>query len=470
MKVSEDFYIEFNDFTPKYLQIVSCIKTLILKRKLKDKEKLPSIRDLSLFLNVNNITAKNAYKKLMEEGYVDIIQGSGTFVSKIVLNGRIAKDFKETIKSVNYEDIQYIDFAKESIKRDYFPIERFKEIVMEVLNTSGADSLLYEETLGYMPLRRIIKDKFIGEDINIDNILIISGAQQGIDLAAKVLVNVNSNVVVEKPTYNGALNVFGFRRANIYDIEINENGINLNKLEEILKRKNIELLYLMTYFQNPTGISYSMENKEKLLYLADKYGFYIIEDDYMSELIWNKNMEYKTLKSMDKNDRVIYIKSFSKIFLPGIRLGFLISPTKLKDSFRNSKINTDIATSSLMQRALKLYMEKDYYKEHINKMDLLYKEKYELTLNEINKYLMNKVDFKEPQGGLSFFLKLKDHIQIDSNKLFYELKEKNVLITPASIYFKNSEEGLKNFKISISSLSNEEIIKGINIISSTIRE
>ncbi|MFA6941671.1 MAG: PLP-dependent aminotransferase family protein [Clostridiaceae bacterium] len=462
------FNINFNEYRPKYLQVSDKIKNLINSNILKDKEKLPSIRALALKLNVNNITVKNAYKKLMEEGYVDIAQGSGTYVNKIILNSRVVRDYKDTLKKITASADEFIDFTKESLNSDYFPIESFKEIIMQVLNTYGAEALLYEETLGFMPLREIISEKFWNGSIDKDNILILSGAQQGIDLASKVLVNINSNIVLEKPTYNGALNVFRWRRANIYDIDIKEDGIDINTLEQLLKKKNIELVYLMTYFQNPTGITCSDEKKRKLLYLANKYDFYIIEDDYLSELIYSKNIKHNTLKSMDKNDRVIYIKSFSKIFLPGIRLGYLITPEKLKDSFQNFKINTDIATSSLMQRTLSLYMEKDYWIEHVRRMNTLYSKKYKLTDKILNSCLKEKIEYIDPKGGLSFYLKLKDNVKIDTNQLFYLLKKKNVIISPSSIYYKNPQDGLRNFRISFSSLSDKQIEDGLYKISQVL--
>lgn len=463
------FKIDFNEYTPKYLQLSDKIKYLINSNILKDKEKLPSIRALSSELNVNSITVKNAYKKLMEEGYVDIIQGSGAYVNKIILNSKIIRDYKDTIKKITPAlKNEFIDFAKESLNSEYFPIESFKEIIMQVLNTYGAEALLYEETLGFMPLRKIISEKLWDCTISKDNILILSGAQQGIDLASKVLVNINSNIVLEKPTYNGALNVFRYRRANIYDIDIEKDGINIDRLEQILKKKNIELVYLMTYFQNPTGITYSEEEKKKLLHLADKYDFFIIEDDTISELIYSKNIKYRTLKSMDKNDRVIYIKSFSKIFLPGIRLGYMITPHKLKDSFQNFKINTDIATSSLMQRTLSLYMEKDYWKKHVKKMNNLYGEKYKLTDKMLKLYLKDKIEYFNPKGGLSFYLKLRDNVKMDTNQLYYLLKKKNVIISPSSIYYKNPQDGLRNFRISFSSLSDKQIEEGIYKISQVI--
>jgi len=135
-----------------------------------------------------------------------------------------------------------------------------------------------------------------------------------------------------------------------------EDGIDVTRFEKILKKNRIKCFYAMSYFQNPTGATYSLEKKLRILELAELYDFYIVEDDYLSELIYDNKL-YKSFKSLDINDRVIYIKSFSKIFLPGIRLGYMISPEKHKEYIQNSKINTDISTSSLMQRALDLHIK-----------------------------------------------------------------------------------------------------------------
>ncbi len=160
----------------------------------------------------------------------------------------------------------------------------------------------------------------------------------------------------------------------------------------------------MSYFQNPTGATYSLEKKLRILELAELYDFYIVEDDYLSELIYD-NKQYKSFKSLDINDRVIYIKSFSKIFLPGIRLGYMISPEKYKEHIQNSKINTDISTSSLMQRALDLYINKDLWKEHISYLNMAYKEKYDFMIKCIEKYLGIRLVIILLEEELIFILK-----------------------------------------------------------------
>jgi DNA-binding transcriptional MocR family regulator len=341
------YNIKFIEEIPIYIQISKHIKNLIEKNQVEDGEKLPSIRKLSSQLFVNKDTIVSAYKKLETEGFAVQKMGSGTFAKKRDVQLRFKADYNKTFKelSANILD-KYIDFTGETSSSIYFPVNIFKEVLNEVLDRDGANAFVYKEGLGYKGLRESINKFFWNDKLNIDDILIVSGAQQGIDIASKALINVNDNVIVEKPTYSGALSVFRWRRANIFEVEIKNDGIDIEKLNEILKKNKIKCFYAMSYFQNPTGASYSLEKKKKILELAEKNDFYIIEDDYLSELIYDKKIKYSSFKSLDKNDRVIYIKSFSKIFLPGIRLGYLISPKIFKENMQRSKINTDISTSS----------------------------------------------------------------------------------------------------------------------------
>ncbi len=217
----------------------------------------------------------------------------------------------------------------------------------------------------------------------------------------------------------------------------------------------------MSYFQNPTGISCSLEKKKAILNLATIYDFYIIEDDYLSELIYDKSIQYITFKSLDRNDRVIYIKSFSKIFLPGIRIGYVIAPKDLREQIQNCKINTDISTSSLMQRALDLYLIKGLWKEYIDYLYEIYVPKYEFTKNTIQDILKNKVELQNPGGGLHFYIKIKENVNINSMELFNECMKNKVLITPGVLFYKNPKDGLKYFRLGFSENSIEEIELGI---------
>ncbi|MDC4241154.1 PLP-dependent aminotransferase family protein [Clostridium tertium] len=462
--MKEFFKISFEDEIPKYVQIANRIRKLIDNKDISDGEKLPTIRELADILEVNNVTIVNAYKKLKSDGYAFQKVGSGTYAKRKELTSLFNREYSKIFKNMLPEELEkIIDFTGETNTEVYFPINEFKSVINKVLDRDGANALIIKEPLGYEKLRETINKSFWNNKLDLDNILIVSGAQQGIDIASKAIVNINDNVIVEKPTYGGALSVFKWRRANIFEIEIKEDGVDLDEFEEILKKNKISCFYTMSYFQNPTGISYSREKKLKLLDLSKKYDFYIIEDDYLSELIYDNNIIHEPLKKLDKYERVIYIKSFSKIFLPGIRLGYMVTPASFNEIIQSSKINTDITTSSLMQRALELYISEGFWKEHIAYQCREYKKKYKLIKSLIEDELLDKVTYIDPKGGLYFYIKLKDK-SITSKELYYKLKRKNVFITPGVIFYRDSKNGDYFFRIGFSQVSKDKIIKGIGLI------
>lgn len=470
MKLNK-YLIEFNKEEVKYVQLAKHIKRLIDKGVIENEEKLPPIRQLSKELRVNNVTIVNAYKKLQQEGYALLKMGSGTYAKKKENNLSFKREYSNTFRKLNSNSVkEIIDFAGETTSSSYFPVQEFKEILNQVIDRDGAEALTYQEALGYEGLRDIIHGSFWNDNIDYNDILIVSGAQQGIDIISKALINVNDNVIVEKPTYGGALSVFQGRRANIYEVDIEKDGVNLESFEKILMKNNIKVFYTMSYFQNPTGATYSLEKKRRILELAEIYDFYIVEDDYLSELIYDKNITYESFKSLDFHDRVIYIKSFSKIFLPGIRIGYIVTPSKFRDSIQNCKINTDISTSSLMQRALSLYIEKGLWKSHIEFLNKEYRARYSYMEKYLKEKLKDKVSFISPGGGLTFFIQLNDNVKISSTELFYKAREKKVLITPAVIFYKNPREGLRAFRIGYSQTNERKIKEGLDILCRIMEE
>ncbi|MBU3100318.1 MULTISPECIES: MocR-like pyridoxine biosynthesis transcription factor PdxR [Clostridium] len=464
------YEIKFSNEIPKYLEISKHIKKLIDENNIDDGEKLLSIRKLAKILKVNEVTIVSAYKKLEAEGYAYQKMGSGTYAKRRDTNIKFKKEYSNTLKKISSQNLKsYVDFTGEITSSEFFPVTVFKDVLNEVLDRDGTEAFAYKESLGYEGLRNSISTFFWNNRVSSEDILILSGAQQGIDIVSKSIINIHDNVIVEKPTYGGALTVFKWRRANIFAVDILEDGVDLIQFEAILKKNRIKCFYAMSYFQNPTGATYSLEKKVKILELAEIYDFYIVEDDYLSELIYD-NKEYKSFKSLDVNDKVIYIKSFSKIFLPGIRLGYMISPQKCKEYIQNSKINTDISTSSLMQRALDLYINKDLWKEHISRLNLAYKDKYNFMLECIEKYLGAKASYYTPGGGIHFYFKIATDLKINSMELFYRCMNKKVLITPGVLFYKNAKEGNNYFRLSFSEIKKPEIEEGIKIISEILKE
>ncbi|WP_315068382.1 PLP-dependent aminotransferase family protein [uncultured Clostridium sp.] len=464
MNIYKDFKFK-DEETPKYIQIANYIKNLIDKRKIKDGDKLPTIRELSKKLEVNNVTIVSAYNKLKAEGYAYQKVGSGSFAKRKEVASNLRRDYSNTLKKLSSGDLnEIIDFTGETTKEVLFPINDLKYIINEVLERDGANALLSDNRNGYTDLIYTINRAFWNNKLNNEDIIIVSGAQQGIDIASKGILNINDNIIVEKPTYVGALSVFKWRKVNLFEVPVEEDGINLNKFEKILQKNEIKCFFTMSYFQNPTGISYSLEKKKRILELAEIYDFYIIEDDYLSELIYEKSLEYVPFKWLDKNDRVIYIKSFSKIFLPGIRLGYLVAPTIFRETLQNSKHNTDITTSSLMQRALELYISSEKWKTNIKNLNDEYIERYKFMKSLLEKDFKDILTYKDPRGGLNFYVTLKENFIVNTTELFMRLKKRKVYITPGAIFFTSQGDGQDSFRISFYQTDKEKIENGMRIL------
>ena len=464
MDIYKDFKFK-NDEVPKYVQVATFIKNLIDKRKIKEGDKLPTIRDLSKKLEVNNVTIVSAYNKLKAEGYAYQKVGSGSYAKRKEVTSNFRREYSNTLKKISMEDLtDVVDFTGETTSEVLFPIDDLKDIINEVLERDGANALLSDNRNGYTNLIYTINKVFWDYKLNNEDIIIVSGAQQGIDIASKGILNINDNIIVEKPTYAGALSVFKWRKVNLFEVPIEDDGINLDKFEKILQKNEIRCFYTMSYFQNPTGTSYSLEKKKRILDLAEIYDFYIIEDDYLSELIYESSLEYIPFKWLDKNDRVIYIKSFSKIFLPGIRLGYLVAPTIFRETLQNSKHNTDITTSSLMQRALELYISDNKWKKNIKYLNDEYIKRYQFMKEILDKDFKDIVTYKDPKGGLNFYLTLKENFMMNTRELFMRLRKKNVYITPGVMFFTSHNDGQDSFRMSFYQTDKDKIEKGMRIL------
>ncbi|NLJ78633.1 MAG: PLP-dependent aminotransferase family protein [Tissierellia bacterium] len=454
--------------TPLYIQLYENIRNLIDSGQLEEGEKLPSIRSLADKLQVNNITVVNAYKLLEQEKYVYSIRGSGTYVKSH--NYGLEAPFMEDgdielmIGGILPISKDSINFASVSPTPDIFPIEEFKQSLVEVLDRDRGSAFMYPEINGYKPLRESISlfmHENYGMDVDEDEIQIISGGQQGIDIITKTLITQGDWVLVENPTYSAAIAAFKSRGARTVGIPILKDGIDLKILKEQIEKYNPKLLYIMTNYQNPTTYSYSKEKGAELLELSKQYDFYIIEDDFMMDLNYDAR-KITLLKSMDQHNQVIYIKSFSKIFMPGVRIAFMTVPANLFEDIIRVKHTTDISSSGFLQRAFDLYLRKGYWKNHITNIKNEYTKKYNTMIQQLNRLKRYGVSFEEPRGGLSIWLKLpKD---MDSMDLYTECAEKNIAIVPGKIFFTDDSIYSNYVRMSFSAVSEDEIIHGIGII------
>lgn len=454
----DKYRLELDENNSKYIQIYNHIKDMIVQGRIKEHEKLPPIRKLANFINVNNATIVKVYELLEKEGYLYKIIGSGTFASSVKI--------KEKVDLKNYENMIHFDSGNPS--KDMFPLENFKSAINMALEKEGASIFEYDEGKGSEELREELCTYLRKKKINTNknNIQIISGAQQGIDIVCKGLINYSDVVFVEEPTYNGALEVFKSRGAKIISIPMLDDGIDIGILKLKLEKIKPKLIYVMPNFQNPSGISYSEYKKKKLIELSEKYDFYILEDDFISDFAFDSNNN-RPLKSYDMKNRVLYIKSFSKILMPGLRIGIIDIPRELQKKILWAKYSSDISTPGLIQKSMYYYMKYFNWEEYLNNIDKVYTKKYRKVKVLLEEKLGDKLKIYKSQGGLNFFIELPRGY---SSQNFYDfMLERGVCITPGTYFFDNIMDD-KFFRINIANEKMESIEKGITIIENNLEE
>lgn len=463
--------LDRNNSIPLYQQLSDQIYDMIVSGLLEPNTKLPTIRTLAKLLDVNNVTIINAYKQLETKKTVYSRIGSGTYVSELDINSSPEPITRQRLNQQELSELKLnnaINFANTTVSEELFPVDTFKALFNEVLDRDKGNAFSYQDSKGYEPLRTALCSHLEERGIKTspDRIQIISGAQQGIDIISKVMLSANDIVFVEKPTYYGAVGAILSRGAQIIEIPMEADGINIDILTKLLQKYTPKFIYTMPYFQTPTCISYSLKKKRELLELAYRYNFYIIEEDNLSDFNYSSSPTVN-LKALDYKNKVIYIKSFSKILMPGLRLGYMVLPKVISDNVLSAKYSTDIATSGFIQRAFELYIRSINWNSHINNMCNIFHRKYNLITKLVNIHLSKYVSLTPPQGGLSLWLKLKDD-SINIDLLYHKLLENKVIVTKGSLYSLDCEEPSPYFRLNFANISDNDIKEGINIIANVL--
>lgn len=462
--------LDKNKSEAMYLQIANQVATMIQHQQLEGGRSLPSIRKLATLLEVNNVTIVSAYKHLETLGLVIAKKGSGYYVKEKQIIPPSIPSPKLSMQQITSQHLHLehnqINFASATPEPSIFPIASFKHYLNYVLDRDQGYAFGYQESNGYEPLRESLcqylkrRQKL---EVSPNSIQIVSGAQQGIDIIGKTLLGSGDCVFVEDPTYTGALAVFKSRDVLIKGISLEEDGLNLSELEAALLTVRPKLLYVMTKYQNPSTVTYSLKKMKRLIELAQLYDFYIVEDDSMSELNYEPDASNISFKSLDQNERVIYIKSFSKIMMPGLRIGFILVPSPLSTDIMNAKHHTDISSSGLIQRTVDLYLREGQWDEHINQMRIIYKKKYDIMVQELNKLKAYDVKFHIPHGGLHFWIQLPPHL--NANELYDLCLSHSLITTPGKLFSPTEDTHLNQYmRLSFAACTEADIIKGIDIL------
>lgn len=312
---------------------------------------------------------------------------------------------REIFKSLS--DPSIISFAAGNPSPLSFPVEKMHACAEDIFNNEASFAFQYGITEGYPRLREQVAERLksrFNTGSDADDVIITTGGQQGIDLCTKVLCNEGDTVICENPSFIGALNAFRSYNANLVGVDLEPDGMNIEALENALTvNKNTKIIYVIPTFQNPAGITTSLEKRKAILALAEKYDCLILEDNPYGELRF-AGEDVPTIKSLDKNGRVLYCSSFSKILSAGMRIGFVCGPKELVQKIVVVKQVNDVHTNLFFQMVASKFIDKYGLDDHIDFIKNLYRDKCNLMLSELDKNVAGKAVYTRPEGGLFIWL------------------------------------------------------------------
>jgi GntR family transcriptional regulator/MocR family aminotransferase len=482
--------------TPVYLQIKQAVVEHIQQGKLALGARLPATRELAKALGVNRSTVTMAYDELIADGIVESFVGRGSFVARRHLidgmqgtlfgkgRGHNAPKkmawegmFSERADSIAIESL--LDLYQVSTLRDVisfsgsfpdassFPTREFRNSLHFAERALGDEVYRYGPAAGYERLREYLASRMnaAGAEVTEDEILVTSGSQQALDLIARALVSPGDTVIMENPTYPGAMTAFTLAGARLVGVPVDEHGLRVEVVEQIVRLKRPKLIYVVPSFQNPTGSCLSWERRLQLLNIAQEHNIPIVEDDYGSHLRFEGD-PLPHLKTQDMTDHVIYVSNFSKSLLPGLRMGWCAAAKPVISRLTALKQNSDITTSPLLQSALWDFCRRKRYEAHIDKVRPIYKTRRDRVVKLLGEAFPDGTTWTVPQGGLFLWVRLP--AALDTTELLYQSRQQGVVFSRGHLFYVENPER-NTLRLSYGHVSLEQIEVGLRVIGSTAK-
>jgi len=379
-----------------------------------------------------------------------------------------ASEIREILKVTERPEV--ISFAGGLPAPELFPVEEIKEVNRIVLEESGPIALQYTTTEGYAPLRRWIADRMnsrLGTSFDCDNILITHGSQQALDLSGKVFLDEGDVVLCESPTYLAAISAFRAYGCEFMEVPTDRDGMIIDELKKILQNtKRVKLIYVIPDFQNPTGRTWNYERRKQLAALTSTYGVIIIEDNPYGELRF-EGEALPSVKSFDQEGYVLCTGSFSKIFCPGYRIGWIAGDKDIIRKYVLVKQGTDLQCNTIAQMEIAKYLEIYDIDEHITKITGTYRIRRDLAIKTMEKTFPKNITFTVPEGGLFTWVELPE--TINARDVLVKSLERNVAFVPGGSFFPNG--GNENtFRINFSNMPENRIIEGLERLGEVLKE
>lgn len=441
---------------PIYRQLIQGIRMQIDSGTLPAGTRLPASRDLAKQMDISRISVVNAYAELRAEGYLSAHAGRGTFVAREARSGNHPP--LRTLSPANqhhHDDTALPDSSLRDMMRlarrpgvinfsygapptEFFPIAQLREAINNVLERDGAGALSYEAPEGYAPLRAAVRDyvSALGIRCSAENVLITGGAQQALDLVVQALVSEGQTIVTSNPTFLGIIDIARARRIQTYGIPVDEDGIRLDMLENYLLENKPRLIYVQPTFQNPTGEVMPLHRRRQLLNMACDYHIPIVEDGVYQELRFEGD-SLPPLRALDTNNLVLHVSAFTKMMLPGMRIGYVIANGTHFERLVRVKLAADISTSGLNQRAIHLLLERGVLAQQLvrNNRELL--RRRNTAIAAAKRHFPPGTVWNMPKGGLYLWVKLP-RSGPTAAELFVAALQKDVAFAIGNVFFTNN--------------------------------
>jgi DNA-binding transcriptional MocR family regulator len=422
--------------SPIYARLAAAVADAIEDGSLAEGERLPADRELAQLLEIDRSTVARTYDELEKNGLVYSHVGRGTFVlaasaragasrktvtaydgaaDQIFWPDKFSRHSQHVASIVGRQPAaaaqtpELISFAGGTPSQEFFPQDQFSDILSSLVSSGrGAEMFGYSQAEGLPQLREQVrlylkKQGIVASD---DQLLILSGSQQGIDLVCRTLADPGDAILIESPTYFWALCNFAAAGARLVPVDMDDNGLRVDLLEGLMQRQRAKLLYLMPSFQNPTGTTMPVERRKQVLELASYYQVPILEDNFVGDLSYEGQVP-PTLRSLDTTgNTVIYQGTFSKALCPGLRLGWLVAPAEVISRLISAKRACDLSTNSMAQLFLAEYLKNGLYERHLDHVRSAYRRRRDVLCQALQKHLGGSVSWHKPAGGMFLWAKL----------------------------------------------------------------
>src|ERR1700761_2852806 len=489
-------HLQPESHVPLYVQLRDQLRALVHAGDLRPGDRIPASRELATMLGVHRTTVANAYAELESEGLIQGHVGRGTFIrgngnglkitppAPAVLNGHNGIRWEllfadergdETLSRLTAaapEDA--LSFVMARPAEEFFPVDELVNCVNSVLRREAGDVLTLGPSDGYAPLKEALLELLRRESIPAkdENLLITGGCQQSLDLISKAFVRPGDSVILENPTYPGAVAIFNGARARCLAVPVRTHaepgsalGVDVEALEATLAANRVKLIILTPDFQNPTGTSMSLAARRKVLDLAARHQVPIVEDHIYGRL-HNREERVPSLKHLDRSNLVLHIDSFAKVAFPGLRVGWIVAPVAAIERLRLVKQSTDLHTDQLAQSLLAEFIRRGLFTKHVAKMRKIYASRL-LALDEaLRKHMPEDTRWTRPEGGMCLWLELPPGF--DARERLIPVKERGVLFAPGRYFYVQGP--LPNtLRLGFAGLNEKQIARGVQTLAELLK-